>query len=126
MTTPDINARANLTALQDVMHAARQAGPDAIRVLFEALHRHIEDADLRMTLDAVQAIYNAEPISAAGYCPHFDAKAQLAKAAWDAVTDFPDLAEAPNYRIEGDTSVVGLRAVFRSRRTAPQALQAAE
>ena len=116
----------NESALQDVAHAARKAGPDSARVLFEALRRDLNDDECSEILDALQAIVNAEPAGAwADGCPHFDAKNDLAKAALGIVTDWDELSCAPSYRISADTSVTGYCASFRSVR-APQMMEAAE
>ena len=116
----------NESALQDVVHAARKAGPDASRVLFEALRRELNDEECSEILDALQTIWNAEPAGAwADGCPHFDAKHDLAKAARDIWDEWDVLSCAPSYRISGDTTVTGYCAAFRSVR-APQFQEAAE
>ena len=116
----------NESALQDVVHAARKAGPDSARVLFEALRRDLNDEECSEILDALQAIWNAEPAGAwEDDCPHYAAKTHLAQSARDVVSGWHELATAPSYRISADTSVTGYCASFRSVR-APQHKVAAE
>ena len=116
----------NESALQDVVHAARKAGPDSARVLFEALRRELNDEECSEILDALQTIWNAEPAGVwADECPHYAAKTHLAQSARDVVGGWHELATAPSYRISGDTTVTGYCAAFRSVR-ALQFQEAAE
>jgi len=118
----------NESALQDTIYAARKAGPDASRVLFEALRRTLADDECSEILDALQTIWNADPADADAWedgCPHFDAKHDLARAARDIWDEWDALSCAPSYRIAADTSVTGYCASFRSVR-AVQFQEAAE
>ena len=111
------NRSRNLSVLEDTLTAARKAGPDSARVLFEALRRTLDDDECSEVLDALQAIWRADPAGAwENGCPHYTAKHDLATAARDIVDEWDELTSAPSYRISGDASCTGYFATFRSVR----------
>ena len=102
--------RCSMQALESTLHAARQSS-DPVRVLSEALIRQMGTEEFTQVIEAMLAIWNAEP-NDDGPCQHYDARLQLASAANDVMHDYA-LEEGSYYRIRGKVDRAFGPAVFR-------------
>lgn len=107
--------RRSLQALESTLYAARQSG-DPVRVLCEALIRQMDTQEFTQVVEAMLAIWNAEPNPDEGMCQHYGARLQLADCANDVLHDFA-MQDHGSYRISGEVAQCYGAPVYR--RAAP-------